>query len=37
MFNPVFLLVCGALILYFVLDNISARTREHEQLWMKVA
>jgi hypothetical protein len=34
MFNPVFLLVCGAFILYFVLDNISASDREPEHSWM---
>jgi hypothetical protein len=33
----VFLFVCGAFILYFVLDNISASNREHEHSWMKAA
>jgi hypothetical protein len=35
MLNPLFLFVCGAFILYFVMDNISASTREHEHSWME--
>jgi hypothetical protein len=31
----VFLCICGAFILYFVLDNISAPANEHEHSWMK--
>ena len=29
------LFMCGAFILYYVLDNISAHAKEHEHSWMK--
>ena len=35
MFEPLFLFVYGALILYFVLDYISASNREQEHPSMK--
>jgi hypothetical protein len=36
MFNPVFLFVCGAFILYFVLDHLRD-DQEARHSWMKAA